>query len=126
MKNFYEATVTKSTLKLQIVLRVKPVGNVKARIQINDASWTTEITKEKVFVHEIKLTDPINIQIQIDRTHPEALEAVLEIDGHQILPLYQQLATPPTCYLNTNSTWSFNIPNFYPWLHEITGQGWII
>ena len=49
MKNFYEATVTKPNLKLDVVLRVKPVGKINARLQINEASWITEITKEEVF-----------------------------------------------------------------------------
>ena len=126
MKNFYEATVTRPNLRLEVILRVKPVGTVLARMQINDASWATEVAGEKVFKHEIGITEPIDIQIQIQRNHPEALEIELEIDGHKLLPLYQHLASPATCYIDSNKLWKFHIPNFYPWLHEITGQGWII
>ena len=126
MKNFYEATVTKPNLKLQVVLTVKPVGNVKARLQINGASWTTEITKEEQFRHDINLTDPIDVQIQINRTYPEALEIELTVDGHKVLPLYQIALGISTCYIDNNNSWSVKIPNFYSWYHETTGQGWII
>lgn len=125
MKNFYEATGIRPNLKLEIVLRVKPVGNVKTRIQINDTSWAIDITKEELFTHEVNLNDPINIQIQITRHHPEALAIELEIDGNKILPKYQHLATPPTDYIDFDNTWSLKIPNFYPWYHTITGQGWV-
>jgi len=126
MKNFLEATATKPTLKLEVVLRVKPVGNVKARLRINDATWITEVTKEETFIHEIGLTIPVDLQIQIDRKHPEALEVSVDIDGHAILPIYYKSAGISTCYINTNDTWKLNIPNFYSWYHEIIGQGWII
>lgn len=127
MKNFSEATDIKSTLKLDIVLRVKPVGTVRSQIRINRVIWTTDISdSEQLFRHEVALTDPIDIQIQIQRTHPEALEVELEIDGINVLPMYQYLANPPTCYIDNNSVWTYHIPNFYPWLHEITGQGWIV
>jgi hypothetical protein len=127
MKNFSEATDIKSTLKLDIVLRARPVGTVKSQIRINGLIWTTDISdSEQLFRHEVALTDPIDIQIQIQRTHPEALEVELEIDGISVLPMYQHLANPPTCYIDNNSVWTYYIPNFYPWLHKITGQGWII
>ena len=125
MKNFYEATVIKPNLKLVVALRIKPVGNIKARLQINDAKWITEITKEEVFEHQVGVTDPIDIQIQITRQHPEAFELALEIDGHTVLPVYQERAGVSTCYINTNDIWQLYIPNFYTWLHETTGQGWI-
>ena len=126
MKNFYEATVIKPTLKLDIVLQVRPVGIIQAQIWINTANWTREISNSEQFRHTVDLTDPIDIQIQIQRTHPEALEVELEIDGISVLPMYQHLANPPICYIDNNSVWTYHIPNFYPWLHEITGQGWII
>lgn len=126
MKNFYEATVTRPNLNLELALRVKPVGKVESQIQINDAVWTKEISSEEVFSHTVSLTAPIYIQIQISRQHPEALEIGLTVDGYEILPLYQERAGVTTCYLDHNDVWELNIANFYSWLHETTGQGWII
>jgi len=126
MKNFYEATDTRSALELDINLRVKPVGQVPAQIKINDVEWVTDIASEQTFVHKVKLNDPVSVQIQIQRTHPNALEIVLMIDGYEVLPKHQHHANPPTCYLDNNNVWRFTIDNFYLWLHENTGQGWII
>lgn len=125
MKNFSEARAIKPTLKLEVVLRVKPVGTVRSRLQVNDASWITEIAQEEVFKHAVELTDPIDIQIQIARQHPQALEVELEIEGHTILPLYQDALGITTCYIDSTDIWTVKIPNFYPWYHAITGQGWI-
>jgi len=126
MKNFYEATVIKPTLKVNIVLHLIPVGSVKTHLKINDTSYNLEITKEQAIEHQVKLTDPIDIQIQVDRKHPEALVVKLQIDGHEILPKYQFLANPPTDYVDFPGIWAFKIPNFYIWLHEVSGQGWIV
>ena len=126
MKNFYDATGIKPNLKLKVVLRVKPVGDVKTHLQINDANWDITLSKEEIFKHEVALTSPIEIQIQIQRQHPEAVEIELEIEGHKILPIYQDTIKCGDCYLNTNDVWKCSIPNFYSWYHNIRGQGWII
>ena len=125
MKNFSDATVTKPSLKLDVVLRVKPIGTVWTRLQINDAAWTTTMTKEETFSHKVNLVSPITIQIQIDRKHPEALEIDLEIDGNKILPIYQKQLGVKN-YIDSSDVWQITIPNFYTWLHKTTGQGWII
>lgn len=125
MKNFSDATAIKPTLKLEVVLRVKPVGDVKSQLQINDAVWNARINEETEFKHEIGITDSLYIQIQIQRQHPEALEISLEVDGYKVLPIYQD-CVGVKCYLNHNTPWTVNIPNFYSFYHEITGQGWII
>lgn len=125
MKNFSDATVIKPSLKIDVVLRVKPVGTVLSHLQINDAEWAATITKEETFRHKVDLNSAVNVQIQINRTHPEALAVELEIDGNKILPLYQeQLGV--NSYIDSNDSWQITIPNFYSWLHKITGQGWII
>jgi hypothetical protein len=127
MKNFYEATGIRPNLTLDVVLHVKPIGKVRTKLQINDAIWSTEISgDEQTFRHKVGLTDPVDIQIQIDRTHPEALEVELEIEGYKVLPTYQEYAGLDTCYINTNVLWKFNITNFYSWYHEVKGQGWIL
>ena len=126
MKNFYESTIIKPELALDVKLRAQPVGLVHYHIQINDKEWLGCMDQPQVFETSIDLTATINIQIQIDRQHPEALEIDLEIDGFKILPLYQHLISTDNCYINTNDVYRFSIPNFYPWYHEVTGQGWIV
>lgn len=125
MKNFSDATAIKSSLKLDILLRLKPVGSVKTQLHINDTVWEARISEETEFKHEIGITDPLLIQIQIQRKHPEALEIELEIDGNKVLPLYQD-QFGINSYIDSNNIWQVKISNFYPWLHKVTGQGWII
>lgn len=89
-------------------------------------SGQTQLIAEHHLGFQLSVTEPIDISIQlIDRQHPNAVEAKLVIDGYEILPKYQHLASPTTCYINSNDVWQFKINNFYPWLHEITGQGWV-
>ena len=126
MKNFYEATVTKPNLKLGVELVLTPIGNVPCLVKLNNKTYFENTLIGKTIVKcEVGLTDPINLSIQIYRNHPDAVELKLNIDGYEVLPKYQHLATPPTDYLDFNGVWTLNIPNFYPWYHEITGQGWI-
>ena len=128
MKNFYEATVIKPNLKLKIVLELKAVEVCPCQISINNQiKFYGDLVGTNMFIEHLDLNSPITINIIVDRTHPQAVEILsLKIDGHQILPLYSNLAIPPTTYVDFTGTWTFIIPNFYSWYHEITGQGWII
>jgi hypothetical protein len=128
MKNFYEATVINPTLKLKMVLELKAIGICPCQIFINNnLEFYGGLIGTNIFIKELDLTAPITIEIKIDRQHPQAIEIInLAIDNYKILPLYQHTANPPTDYLDFTGSWSLKIPNFYPWYHEITGQGWII
>jgi hypothetical protein len=82
---------------------------------------------KNTFIEHVPLTDPITVEIIIDRQHPQAIEIVrLTIDGHEVMPLYLNQSVPPTNYLDFTDSWSLKIPSFYPWYHKITGQGWIV
>lgn len=127
MKNFYEATVTKHTLNLAVSLTLTPVGKLPCLVKINGATvFEDTVSDTTVIDHAIRLEDPIDINIQIYRHHPDAVIISLTADGIEILPRYLHLAVPPTNYLDQSGSWTFKIPSFYPWLHEITGQGWIV
>jgi hypothetical protein len=54
------------------------------------------------------------------------IEVELAINGLEVLPKYQHLATRPTNYIDCLGLWRMEIATpFYIWYHEITGQGWI-
>lgn len=128
MKNFYEATVIKEDLKLRMVLELKAIGICPCKLFINDQmEFYGGLVGHSVFIYELDLTAPIRIKIDVDRQHPQAIEITnLSIDGYQILPKYQHASVPPTNYLDFSGVWLLEIPNFYPWYHELTGQGWIV
>jgi hypothetical protein len=126
MKNFYDSTVIKPTLTLDVVITLTPVGQCPCIVLINDKEiYNNKLTEVTVLQHSHSLTDPLTISIIVVRINPEAVVVDITVDGLLVIPLYQHLANPPTNYINSNDTWSFSIPSFYPWYHEITGQGWI-
>ena len=127
MKNFLEATAIKSNLKLDIKIILEPVaGAVPCMVKISKAKvYEGMLDHPEEILHQISLTDAIDISIQINRQHPDAVIVTVVIDGYEIIPLYLNYATPPTNYIDSNDIWTFKIPNFYTWLHEVTGQGWI-
>jgi hypothetical protein len=50
----------------------------------------------------------------------------ITVNNKEVLPLYQHRASPATAYIDFSDSWEFRISGlFYPWYHEITGQGWI-
>jgi hypothetical protein len=126
MKNFSEATAIKFNLKLVVSLLLTPVGQVPCLVKINGSTvFENTLMESTIINHEIGLEDSLDLSIQIYRQHPDAVLTSLTVDGIEILPKYLHLANPPTNYLDKNDIWTFKIPSFYPWLHAITGQGWV-
>lgn len=126
MKNFYEATVIKDMLQLDVKLLLTPVEQCYCQLTINDNIILDDVlTKPKQLEFQVPLLSKLEFNIKIVREHPQAIILNLDIDGNEIIPLYLNSAVPPTNYLNFNGDWSLSIPNFYVWYHNITGQGWI-
>lgn len=128
MKNFYEATVIRPKLKLKMVLDLEAVGSCPCQILINNQSeFQGNLVGKNTFVKHLNLSDNVNIQIIVNRQHPQAIQITsLKIDDHEIIPLYLNQSDPPTNYIDFTGIWTLKITNFYSWLHEINGQGWII
>ena len=126
MKNFLEATAIKPTLTVKVKFTVTPMGQVPCLVKLGTKTLYEDTIKEtQTFDIDLPLTDPIDLSVQIYRHHPDAVVLVLTINDYEILPKYQHLATPPTDYVDFNTTWTFKIPSFYPWYHSTIGQGWI-
>jgi hypothetical protein len=127
MKNFCEATVIRPNLSLDLHLICDPVDKVTAKILLNDeVLHDAEVNTRLEWHRSISLLERVCAEVTVNRKHPGALCISLTIDGLEILPLYQFHACPPTCYLDTNSIWRFEIDNVYTWYHNVSGQGWII
>jgi hypothetical protein len=88
-----------------------------------------------------KLIEPISISISLanKRYQLEKETAVLietlQIDGHDMIPGFTHYAHYVNdhdravigSYLGWNGTWTFETQKpFYQWLHQATGQGWLL
>jgi hypothetical protein len=112
---------------LDISLLLVAVDQCDYTVIINGETVSTGLlTSSAEFKKQIELTEVIDISISVkNRQHPQAIIiSGLYIDGYEVMPTYQHLAMPPTNYIDFTGVWSLTIPNFYPWYHEITGQGW--
>ena len=127
MKNFLEATAIKPRLKLDLVITLDPVESCVCVLLVNDeVIHDGLLSSPKVITHRVLNDTPIKIKVIVTRQHPEAVKLSVSIDNLPIIPLYRHTAVPPTDYIDFNGEWTLTIPKFYPWYHQVTGQGWII
>jgi hypothetical protein len=56
-----------------------------------------------------------------------AIEIVdFTVNGYNVIPTYQHLSSTGNGYHDFCGSWSFLvIQPFYPWYHQVSGQGWI-
>lgn len=122
MKNFSELLDTNSELSVSIDLRIH--GRVEYHASLNKCVFADKITTQ------LRLKTDINfvIQLQDFNEGTSGIEVVeFSINGLEILPRYQHLATPPTNYIDKIGIWRIAIPApFYSWYHNVTGQGWLL
>ena len=124
MKNFSEAMAIKDSLSFEVKLLLTPHGSVPTRCWINGEIMVGGTIGAPQFVtKQIKLHDPLEVRIKIEREHPEAVEVDMYIDDQEIMQLYNHHAQPPTRYIDTNNMWVFQCNNVYQWLHDAQGHG---
>ena len=124
MKNFLEAMDIKDSLTTEIKLLLTPRGSVPCRCWINGEIMVGDTIGAPVFVKKhIKLKDPLEVRIKIEREHPEAVKVDLYIDDQEVMQKYNHHAQPPTRYIDTNDMWTFECDNVLDWLHEAQGHG---
>lgn len=128
MKNFYDSTIIKPNLELTVNLILLPHGkDIPCEVSINnEVVFNEQISEVKTLTGTLPLNDAISIAVQVKREHPQAVQVSLVIDDQEVLPRYQHLANPGTDYIDFNKEWRIDIPDFYPWFHKVSGQGWIL
>lgn len=129
MKNFYEATVIKPELTVDLEIHLKAVGSLPCEIQLNNQVLFSDIISgTMVFKRKLPLMSDILIEISVDRVHPEAVIVEnINVDNYNIIPAYQHVCSFDTNYIDfNNETWRLNISGgFYPWYHSVSGQGFV-
>lgn len=125
IQNFSDLTAIETVHALNIELRYRVHGRCLATISIND-NWFVESSPANI---SINLFDPISIRINLLDFDEGSSGIEIEyfgINGLEVLPKYQHLASRPTNYIDKIGEWSLEIPApFYVWYHQVTGQGWI-
>jgi len=107
---------------LQVRLVIVPHGNIHYRMRLNGHSITEADT-----IHTFNLLSSVHLKCRVIESNGGAVEIkLLSINGQEVLPKYQHLATPPTAWIDQTGSWEFDIHGpFYPWFHTISGQGWV-
>ena len=140
MKTYSDLQAIDTRLHLHIEL--DPVGTPDIIVSVNDiVDDYPRLSNNIVLDYRIDLLDlfAINIELHNKNYTTEYETAViirrLSIDNIELIPKYDYLAkyhndhnnTDPTSYLGFNGKWilTFDRP-FYHWLHEYSGQGWLI
>lgn len=128
--------------RLNLVIELAPVGTPTATVIINNKQYDYPRLANPIIINEyLPLMELINIDIILSNKHYtlEYETAViiqrLTIDNINLIPKYDYLAKyvndhnndNPTSYLGFNGKWTLTFDRpFYHWLHEHSGQGWLI
>jgi len=98
-------------------------GTIEYRCRING-----HLVLDSTTLWQFDLLSPIHVHVLITHVSAESALEVrrLNINGLEVLPRYQHLASPPRVWLNQSGVWDLHIASpFYGWYHEISGQGWV-
>jgi len=109
-----------------VQVKTQAHGTVKYTVQVNERH--TESRYNTDHIHHLALLDPVVIKINLLEFIEGAsgVEVAVSINGLEVLPKYQHLASKQNNYIDTLGEWQLAIPaNFYTWYHEISGQGFV-
>ena len=128
--------------RLHLHLELEPVGTPDVRISINDVvDDYPGLSNNIILDYHVELLDLFSVNIELLNKHytteyeTAAIIRRLSIDNIDIMPNYNYLAeyvndhdnNNPTSYLGFNGKWTLTFDRpFYHWLHEHSGQGWLI
>jgi hypothetical protein len=127
--------------RLNLIIDIEPVGLPNTRIIVNrDSIDYPGLSAPITLDYQLSLLDSINIDIILSNKHytteyETAIIFKIRVDNIELIPQYDYLAeyvndhnnNDPTNYLGFNGKWSLTIDQpFYHWLHQHSGQGWLI
>lgn len=124
IQNFSDLTVIDTSALIEVCVKLKVHGDPVFVFSVNDDRFSTD-----AFNKRYPLNTRFTFRCVLTR-FTEGHDAVevksVTINGKEILPLYLHQGFPQTSYFNFSEPWVFEMCSpFYPWYHEITGQGWI-
>lgn len=124
-QNFSNITAIETRRKLHVHMKLKAHGRVKYFVTINDF-----VINVNELTFEFDLMDSVNFVIELLDFDEGSSGVEIEyfgINGKEILPKYQHLASDGKCYIDKLGKWSINIPShFYAWYQTISGESEIL
>ncbi len=143
MKNFLNLLDTKDNIFVKLELHSITKMNVPyVNVSINDRLEYSDYLQDTLTVTGyFDLLMPLCVKVEmLEKQYNQQKETAvvidsLSIDDFVIIPQYNHLVvyeneknfSNSTCYLGANGTWNLSVDKpFYQWLHEITGQGWLL
>jgi hypothetical protein len=124
IKTFSDLTAIDTRRKLIVSLQLQKHGCTESIVKLN--GYVINTNQIQI---EFDLFDPIKLEIELldFAEGTSGIEIVnFSVNGLEILPKYQHLASKSTNYIDFLGVWSFEIPApFYVWYHQISGQGFI-
>ena len=140
MKNY--SNLQDIDTRIDVRINIRPIGQPNLWVRVNHNSiGYTGLSDNVQLDYQVGLLDNINITMELyDKHYTTEYETAviidnIIIDNIEIIPRYDYLAeyindhdnNNPTSYLGFNGKWSLTIDRpFYRWLHEHSGQGWLI
>ena len=117
--NFSNATAIDPEQQLTITYRQRRHGTTQCRVTLNGHALSWDLATVRV-----GLFDDIKLDVEVVSGTLEIVEFL--VNGLEVLPCYQHIASSGKNYLDQPGTWHLHIPApFYTWYHSISGQGWI-
>jgi hypothetical protein len=114
MKTFYEVMDFDTSEKLTVSVELIKHNDPKYEFTIN--------SKPLMKLAKFDLLDTLTFRCIVSQGAIEI--AKITINDKEVMPIYLHLSDPKTSWIT--DSWTLTIPGpFYPWYHQITGQGWI-
>jgi hypothetical protein len=139
MKNYLDLQAIDQRLHCR--LELMPVGTPEVSVSINGTYGGGKLFKSVIFDVAVDLLKPFSIEIELKNKiyttdyETAVIIQLLQIDNINLVPKFDYLATyhndhnntNPTHYLGFNGKWTLTFDRpFYQWLHQATGQGWLL
>jgi hypothetical protein len=140
MKNYLDLRATNHQLNVEIELET--IGRPKFNCGISNKLIEYHGNSDTINLsYKLDLLESFSVIIElIDKVYTTEYETAiiikrLCIDNINLIPKYDYLAVydndhdnnTPTSYLGFNGKWTLTFSRpFYQWLHQVTGQGWLL
>ena len=122
-------------------IKLVPVGHPEVSVIVGNHYAGGVLFQPAIIDVKLDLLECFFVEIELKnkiytQDHETAVKIdLLQIDGVDLVPRFDYLATytndhnnnDPTSYLGFNGKWTLTFDRpFYQWLHQATGQGWLL